>query len=236
MSDETTIVPAERADGIRQVVLLTNHALGRSLISAILNFRPGIRVVLAETIAALRTVPPADLAGARLISFCSAHIVPPDLLNALGYGGYNFHPGPPDYPGWAPFSFALYDGVKRYGVTVHGMTERVDRGPIVGVEYFPVPPNMTAPQLLTRANGAMFQLFATLANSLVNQIAPLPTLPIEWGAHSTTRKEFAARCQIPLDIAPETLRKTVRAFGVGDGFHTPTITLHGIPFTAVPPV
>jgi methionyl-tRNA formyltransferase len=230
MSDTESVGTLHAGTGINRIILLTNSALGKSLIGAILNFKPGIAVLLAETIESLSLISEGDMAQARLISFCSSHIVPPRLLASLGFGAYNIHPGPPGYPGWAPYSFALYDNVSTYGVTAHRMTNSVDAGPIVGVETFPVPPGLTLTQLLNRTNGAMFQLFATLAAVLVNRTDPLPELPLAWGGRKTTKRDFAERCSIAPDIAPDELARVIRAFGLGDGFAVPSITLHGVRF------
>jgi methionyl-tRNA formyltransferase len=221
-------------DGIARIIILTNTALGRSLAGAIVNFKPRIEVELAETIDFLRSIPKSRLADARLISFCSSHVVPPDILHAFGYGAYNFHPGPPEYPGWAPYSFALYDDAVTFGATAHRMTDRVDAGPVVGVERFPVPHGLTLPQLLNRTNGAMFQLFASLADALVNRPEPLAELAVNWGHKKTTKRDFSARCQLSPDISVDELHRIVRAFGIGDGFTVPETRLHGIRFALVP--
>src|ERR1700683_4235211 len=82
----------------------------------------------------------SDLLGrARLIAFVTAEIVPPSVLARLGYGAFNFHPGPPSYPGWAPAHFALYDEAAEFGATVHAMAARVDSGAIVEAVHFPIP-------------------------------------------------------------------------------------------------
>ena len=67
----------------------------------------------------------------RLISFGSGVIVPAAVLARLSGTAYNFHPGPPAYPGIFPSVFALYDGATRFGVTLHEMKPEVDSGPIV---------------------------------------------------------------------------------------------------------
>jgi methionyl-tRNA formyltransferase len=43
----------------------------------------------------------------------------------LGFGAFNFHPGPPSYPGWVPSHFALYERSTEFGATVHVMVEQV---------------------------------------------------------------------------------------------------------------
>ena len=93
-------------------------------------------VATSDDLAAIDT---GVLRRARLIAFSSPVIVPPDVLSALGFGAYNFHPGPPEYPGWAPAHFALYEGAAEFGATAHAMAERVDSGPIVAVSRFPIP-------------------------------------------------------------------------------------------------
>ena len=65
-------------------------------------------------------------------------IVPAEILNALPSPAYNFHPGPPDYPGIFPSVYALYDGAAAFGVTLNEMIREVDAGPIIAVERFAV--------------------------------------------------------------------------------------------------
>jgi len=71
----------------------------------------------------------------RLVTYCYGTIVPGKLLDALPGPSYNFHPGPPTYPGNHVAGFALYEG----GATAHIMTPRVDEGAIIGTEIFDIP-------------------------------------------------------------------------------------------------
>src|SRR6201999_3118070 len=103
---------------------------------------------------------------ARLIAFSSPVIVPPLVLAALGYGAYNFHPGPPEYPGWAPAHFALYDGATEFGATAHAMAERVDSGPIVDVVSFDVPSGISVLGLEGLAYAHLAQLYWRLGKWL----------------------------------------------------------------------
>lgn len=81
------------------------------------------------------------LLNSRIIGFTTDVIVPQWMLDATGYGSYNFHPGPPDYPGWAPISFAVYERARRFGVTAHHMEAKTDTGAIVGSRLFDVVEN-----------------------------------------------------------------------------------------------
>src|ERR1700742_3040134 len=100
---------------------------------------------------------------ARLIAFSSPIIVPPTVLAALGYGAYNFHPGPPEYPGWAPAHFALYEGAADFGVTAHAMSERVDAGPIVDIARFPISADISVAALEGLAYAHLAQMYWRLS-------------------------------------------------------------------------
>jgi methionyl-tRNA formyltransferase len=124
------------------VILLTGSAEHVALAAALHGHRPQLIIHCATTPEDLAALEPASLSRARLIAFATPVIVPPHVLDTLGYGAYNFHPGPPQYPGWAPAHFALYEQASEFGATVHAMAERVDSGPIVDAALFPIPPGI----------------------------------------------------------------------------------------------
>src|SRR6185312_9993348 len=157
-------------------------------------------VQAAGTLGELEALEPALLRRARLIGFLTPVIVPKCILDRLGFGAYNFHPGPPAYPGWQPAYFATYDGVMAFGATAHAMVEKVDAGPIIDVELFRVPANTTVVDLEKMTFVETMHLFRRLAHLLATRPAPLPDLPIRWGSRKSTRKQVAAMCNLPLDI------------------------------------
>src|SRR5689334_4198993 len=55
-----------------------------------------------------RAMATAD-AGTRIVAFAAKVIVPAAYLSRLSGPAYNFHPGPPEYPGIYPSVYALYD-------------------------------------------------------------------------------------------------------------------------------
>lgn len=64
----------------------------------------------------------------------------PDVLDSVRWGGINIHPSQlPEWRGPAPLFWALYEGRKRIGVTVHGLSKGEDNGPIYGFEDFARP-------------------------------------------------------------------------------------------------
>jgi len=74
-----------------------------------------------------------------LLNVHSMHIIHREALTAPRIGSFNLHPGPlPRYAGLNALSWAIYNGEKEYGVTLHEMTEQIDAGPIAYQERFPL--------------------------------------------------------------------------------------------------
>lgn len=217
------------------VVLLCGPIEQTALAALLRRHNPHLTIRLAQTLSDIEALPQPALRRARLVAFLTPVIVPGPILDALGYGAYNFHPGPPQYPGWLPSHFAVYDGVARFGVTAHRMIEKVDAGPIVGVSYFDVMPNTGPVALEQRAFIEVARLFWQLSAALATQSEPLPALPVTWSGRKTTRRDFVNACDIAPDIAESELAKRLAAFGDGAFDIHPTVTLHGHRFRYVPP-
>jgi methionyl-tRNA formyltransferase len=196
---------------------------------------PRLTVISVGTSADLATLNADLLERARLVSFVTAEIVSQNILARLGYGAFNFHPGPPSYPGWAPAHFALYERATEFGVTVHVMVEQVDAGPIIDVELFPIPAEISVFGLEGLAYAHLAELFWRMANSLATAPEPPPTLSVKWGSRKYSRRAYRAICDIPLDIPKDELDRRLKVFGGNHFGMCPTINLHGIEFRAVQP-
>lgn len=219
---------------LERVLLLCDEVERPFLTDTLRAGAPDIDIRPVSNVVALGGFDQALLKQSRLVAFGTARALPPAVLNALGYGAYNFHPGPPAYPGWTPAAFAVYDGAIEFGATAHAVSAASDGGTIVGVDMFPVAPGTTPADLAQAAYLAMLGLFRRLAPALVALPQPLPTLPIVWGEKRTTRALFADLCDIPLDIEKSELLRRINAFGGGDDHSAPTVWLHGIPFRYAP--
>jgi methionyl-tRNA formyltransferase len=175
------------------------------------------------------------LGRARLIGFVTDVVVPVRILNALGFGAYNFHPGPPQYPGWVPAHFAIYEKTEYFGATAHVMAERVDAGPIIGFKMFGIPANTSVVRLQEMAFVELARLFWALAPKLAAQREPLAALPMKWTGIKSTRAMYRAMCEIPADISKQELERRLAVFGDGHYGINPAVTLHGRVFRyAVP--
>ena len=200
------------------VVLLTGAA-GRPVFTSVLSaHNPHLTIIPVETLAELNALAPGRLARARLIAYVTSIIVPAGVLDQLGYGAYNFHPGPPSYPGWAPAHFALYARATEFGATAHVMVDRVDEGPIVGVELFSIPRGASAASLEGMAYARLSYLFWRLAKPLATSSEPLPNLTLRWSGRKSTRRDYATLCDLPSHIARDELDHRIEVFGDDPNF------------------
>jgi methionyl-tRNA formyltransferase len=219
------------------IIILLAGAVERPVLrSLLLGHNPLLTVMAVETRDDLSALSSDQLRRARLIAFVTPEIVPASILAQLGYGAFNFHPGPPAYPGWAPSHFALYDQATEFGATAHVMVEQVDAGPIIDVSLFPIPADISVLGLEGLAYAHLAHLFWRMAKSLATDSEPPPTRPIRWGATKYSRRAYRAICDIPLDISKPELDRRIKVFGGNHFGIAPTINLHGIEFRAVSPL
>jgi len=119
---------------------------------------PDVSVLHMKNIAELDEFTQKADADMRLISFCTGDIVPARVIERLNGNCFNFHPGPPDRPGYMPAPFALRDEAKTYGVTFHFMKPKVDTGAIIETVRFDVPEEKTQEALELAAYKALLKL------------------------------------------------------------------------------
>ncbi len=215
------------------IILVTGEREQPALSAALLGHNPRLAIRRVTVSSQFDAIEADQLARSRLIAFATPLIVPAQVIDGLGFGAYNFHPGPPRYPGWAPAHFALYERATEFGATVHVMAHKVDSGPIVSVVRFAIPPHIEAAGLEGLAYAHLAQLFWNLAEPLACASTPLPVTEIAWDSRKYSRRYYRAICDIPLDIDKEELQLRLRVFGVNHFGLTPTIRLHGVEFTAV---
>jgi methionyl-tRNA formyltransferase len=217
------------------VILLTGPVERAALPGALSGHNPDLTVLTIECAEELAALSGDVLRRSRLIAFVTPVIVPRSVLDQLGYGAVNFHPGPPSYPGWAPAHFALYDQAAEFGATVHLMVEKVDAGPIIDLALFLVPPNTSVFGLEGMAYARLAFLFWRMARQLACDPSLPPALPVEWSNRKYSRRNYLAMCEIPLDISKNELDRRMRVFGGNYFGVAPTIKLHGVEFRAVVP-
>jgi methionyl-tRNA formyltransferase len=72
-----------------------------------------------------------------IFSFQYDQIINEEVIEQAKHGAINLHFGPlPKYRGVSPIAFALINGEKEFGVTIHYMNPGVDRGDIIDQIFF----------------------------------------------------------------------------------------------------
>ena len=212
---------------LANVILLTSRAYADHLTPFLLSDNPDINVLQLVHPNQISDLPDEFLLASRLISFGTRYYIPANLLERIGYGSYNFHPGSTAFPGWAPFLYAIYEGADQYGVTVHEMSPKIDAGKIVAVTEFAIPHRITPQNLVDLTTDHMVALFKELSASFVNQSHYLPAIDVHWQRTPNRKRDFAAICALPLDIDATELKRRIFAFGDSDGEVFPHIVIEG---------
>lgn len=90
-----------------------------------------------------------------LLSVNSTMLVPPAVLDAPRCGALNMHPGRlPDYAGLHTHQWAIRNGEREFGATLHWMTPELDDGPIAYETTFPIAPKDTGLSLFIKCINA----------------------------------------------------------------------------------
>lgn len=144
------VVVAEEAAGVQALQQLVALRPGVEL-TAVLTGEAGARPLVREAARRLSLETwPAELVRTReladrlrqaridlLINVHSLFVVHPDVVAAPTIGSFNLHPGPlPEYAGLNVPSWAVYNGEREHGVTLHWMDEGIDTGPVAWMERF----------------------------------------------------------------------------------------------------
>jgi methionyl-tRNA formyltransferase len=133
------------------------------------------------------------------------------LLSSAPRGIVNFHPAPlPDYKGVGGYNLAIMDGRDDWAATAHYVDEEIDTGEIITLNRFPMDPDTeTARTLEAKSQAALFDLFKTVFDQLVQSKEHLPTFPNKGGRH-LNRVELEAMKRI--DLEKDDIARKVRAF------------------------
>jgi len=161
------------------------------------------------------------------ISYLSRWIIPEAILKNSKIAALNFHPAPPEYPGFAPNNFALYEDAKDFGVTCHHMEAKVDTGPIVAVKRFPIFHTDSIETLQQRTYTNQLALFYEVMGTILRG-DPLLTTTDKWKDKVYTRKQFEQLNHITMDMDKKEVERRIRATSFGK--FQPSIELHGFRF------
>jgi len=102
-----------------------------------------------------------------LVSANSTIIIPREVLELFEGRSLNLHPGLlPEYAGLHTHQWAIRNGEREFGVTVHRVEPQIDAGAIVGQVRFPISPEDTGLSLFRRCLTAGRELFSRIITQI----------------------------------------------------------------------
>lgn len=240
------------------VLLIGDGEPARALLDALLA-RPEIKVNALVT-AGAETSSPARLAQAHripisrpdrlvasgnsgaliesdidwLLSINNLFVLPAEILAACRRGALNLHPGLlPEYAGLHTHQWAIRNGEKEFGVTLHFMEPKVDSGPIVRRRRFPIYLKDTGLSLFRRCVGAGVELFKEIVPQLAGDVR-LPATPQDLSRRRVYRHRDSMDGRIDWRWTADAIEAFVRA-GNYEPFRSPSYTavLDAIPDFAI---
>ena len=147
-----------------------------------------------------------------LISFLNSIYIDKNVRKKIKVGSFNFHPGPPEYPGFGCYNFALLDKVNFYGSTVHVINDKFDNGKIINVNKFKISyKKLNLEKLIAMTHRSIIRQAKDFINNILNE--KLKTnVSFKWKKKAYTKKEFDIAREIKLNDSRENILKKIKAF------------------------
>ena len=142
----------------------------------------------------------------------------------------NLHMAPlPEYRGSNQFSYAIIDGKKEFGSTIHLIDEQIDHGDILFQKRFPIPENCWVDDLYQLTYEASLKLFSqTLSHVISGNYTSLPqqSLVSKYGSALHYRNEISKLKHIDINMGKESIERYIRATSM-PGFEPPYCLIDG---------
>ena len=160
--------------------------------------------------------------GDLVISFRTHFIIPEQILNRSKLGSINIHAGSPSFPGSGAVNWALYEGVKDFGITVHEISNKVDAGNILKIYPFKVYTFDNFDTLNDRTDSQSYLAFCDyFANYFYSsEVSEIPRVDSHWSRKARRIGELDNLELIQLPLSKNELDKVIRA----------THTMHRAPY------
>jgi len=136
----------------------------------------------------------------------------------------NLHLAPlPEYRGCNQFSFAILDGAREFGATIHLMDARIDHGAVLFEKRFAIAPGCWVADLYAQTVSTGIRLFKdTLLSVVSGDVQPVSQEALKAARPSFLhfREEMAGLKEISLDWDGEKIERHIRAASM-PGFEPP---------------
>ena len=151
----------------------------------------------------------ADQSAAGLgLSVLFTRIIPESVLKKVGF--FNLHCAPlPEYKGFNSTLWAIINGDKTFGVTLHEVTPEPDGGRILHKRCFPLQGRISNAELYRTAHLVAFEVFCDAIQGIMSgnyELAP------QVGSGKFYRKNELPSRELDLAWDPEKISRFARAF------------------------
>lgn len=147
-----------------------------------------------------------------LISFLNSKHISRKIIKKVKKGSFNFHPGPPEYPGFGCYNFALLDKVNFYGSTVHKINNKFDDGEIVNVVKFKTSyKRLNLDKLISMTHKSILKQAKDFINTIIKGRLS-KNHNIRWKRKAYSKKEFEIAREIKLKDSRANIKKKIKAF------------------------
>ena len=147
-----------------------------------------------------------------LISFLNSMYIDKSVRKKIKINSFNFHPGPPEYPGFGCYNFALLDKVNLYGSTIHIMNDKFDSGKIVNVKKFKFSyKKFNLEKLIRKTHENIIKQAKDFINDIQNNKLKIRS-NLKWKKKAYTKKEFENARKINLKDSKKIILNKIKAF------------------------
>ena len=151
-----------------------------------------------------------------LISFLNSMYISKSVRKKIKISSFNFHPGPPEYPGFGCYNFALLDKVNFYGSTVHMINDKFDNGKILKVSKFKISyEKFNLEKLISKTHKNIIKQAKDFINDIQNKQLKIKG-NFKWKKKAYTKKEFEIAREIKINDSKENVLKKIKAFSYKD--------------------
>ena len=147
-----------------------------------------------------------------LISFLNSMYINKSVRKKIKINSFNFHPGPPEYPGFGCYNFAMLDKVNFYGSTVHIINDKFDSGKIINVKKFKFSyKKFNLEKLIRKTHENVIKQAKDFINDVQNKKLKIEG-NLKWKKKAYTKKEFETAREIKLNDTKKNVLKKIKAF------------------------
>ena len=147
-----------------------------------------------------------------LISFLNSMYIDKSVREKIKINSFNFHPGPPKYPGFGCYNFALLDNVNFYGSTVHMINDKFDNGKIVNFNKFKISyEKLDLEKLISMTHRNIIKQAKDFINDILNKKLKIKS-NFKWKRKAYTKREFEIAREIKLNDSKANVLKKIKAF------------------------